>query len=483
MSEKNKVLLFYPPGLIYQRGEDRCQQAVEGSSAEAMRACNDLGYAAAVLLKKGYEIKLRDYQTERCSIEEMNKEVDDFKPDLLMLSTTNTSIYEDIKIMNALKERCGAVTVLKGAIFYAPEQEMLDLLDLSRIDYMIGGEVDFAIDGIADYALRGEGDISKVDNILYKDKDGKFVQTKFHVWGQDLDAQPFPAREYMNNALYTRPDTDAPMATIQTARGCPSSCVFCLTPGISGKCVRFRSPENVMAELTECYEKFGIKDFFFKADTFTINGEWVKKLCELIIDSPLNGNINFTANSRVNPLKKETLEIMKKAGCFMVAFGFESGSDEILKKIKKGATVEQNLQAAKWCHEVGLPFWGFFVIGFPWENKGHIMKTKKLIYKADPDFIEVKMALPYYGTPLYDTCKEDNLLAKNVLGSDFFHSSMTGTRYLTIKEVETLRRKILLGFYLRPKYIMRKMGECAKQPSIFLNYCKYGVRLIVNLFK
>ena len=483
MSEKNRILLFYPPGPMYQRGEDRCQQAVDGSSAEAMRACNDLGYAAAVLLKKGYEIRLRDYQTEKCSIEQMNSEVDDFKPDLLMLSTTNTSIYDDIKIMNDLKARCGAVTVLKGAIFYAPEQEMLDLLDLSQIDYMIGGEVDFAIDGIADYALRGEGDIASVDNILYKDKDGKFIQTKFHVWGQDLDAQPFPAREYMNNGLYLRPDTDAPMATIQTARGCPSSCVFCLTPGISGKCVRFRSPENVMAELTECYEKFGIKDFFFKADTFTINAEWVKKLCELIIDSPLYGNINFTANSRVNPLKKETLELMKKAGCFMVAFGFESGSDEILKKIKKGATVEQNLQAARWCHEVGLPFWGFFVIGFPWENKGHIMKTKKLIYKADPDFIEVKMALPYYGTPLYETCKEDDLLAKNVLGSDFFHSSMTGTRYLTIKEVESLRRRILLGFYLRPKYILRKMGECVEKPSVFLNYCKYGVRLIVNLFR
>ena len=483
MSEKNRILLFYPPGPMYQRGEDRCQQAVDGSSAEAMRACNDLGYAAAVLLKKGYEIRLRDYQTEKCSIEQMNSELDDFKPDLLMLSTTNTSIYDDIKIMNDLKARCGAVTVLKGAIFYAPEQEMLDLLDLKQIDYMIGGEVDFAIDGIADYALRGEGDIASVDNILYKDEDGKFIQTKFHVWGQDLDAQPFPAREYMNNGLYLRPDTDAPMATIQTARGCPSSCVFCLTPGISGKCVRFRSPENVMAELTECYEKFGIKDFFFKADTFTINAEWVKKLCELIIDSPLYGNINFTANSRVNPLKKETLELMKKAGCFMVAFGFESGSDEILKKIKKGATVEQNLQAARWCHEVGLPFWGFFVIGFPWENKGHIMKTKKLIYKADPDFIEVKMALPYYGTPLYETCKEDDLLAKNVLGSDFFHSSMTGTRYLTIKEVESLRRRILLGFYLRPKYILRKMGECVEKPSVFLNYCKYGVRLIVNLFR
>lgn len=484
MSEyKNKVLLFYPPGPMFQRGEDRCQQNVDEGSAQAMRACNDLGYAAAILRDAGYEIRLRDYQTELCTTEQMYSEMDEFRPDLVMLSTTNTTVFDDIKVMEEFKRRYSCVTVLKGAIFYDPEDAMLDLLDLTDIDYMIGGEVDFAIGQIADYSLRGTGDISAVNNILYKNAEGRIERTPFHVWGQDLDAQPFPAREFMNNALYTRPDTDAPMATIQTARGCPSACVFCLTPGISGKCVRFRSPENVMAELTECYEKFGIKDFFFKADTFTINADWVRTLCELIIASPMHGQIHFTANSRVNPLKKETLEIMKEAGCFLVAFGFESGSDEILKAIRKGATVEQNLQAARWCHEVGLPFWGFFVIGFPWETKAHIMETKKLIHKADPDFIEITVALPFYGTPLYETCKEENLLAENVLGSDFFHSSMTGTKYLTIDEVMKLRRKILLGFYLRPKYILRKMGECIKQPSVFLNYCKYGIKLVVNLFK
>lgn len=480
---KKRVLLFYPPGPMFQRGEDRCQQNIDEGSAQAMRACNDLGYAAAILLQRGYEIKLRDYQTQLDTMEDLHKDMVEFQPDLIMLSTTNTTIFEDIKIMADLKAKYHPVTVLKGAIFYAPEQGMLDLLDLTPIDYMIGGEVDFAIGQIADYALKGEGDLSQVGSILYKDETGKLIQTKFHEWNDNLDDQPFPAREYMNNALYTRPDTDAPMATIQTARGCPSNCVFCLTPEISGKCVRFRSPQNVMAELTECYEKHGIKDFFFKADTFTINADWVKELCELIINSPLNGKIHFTANSRVNPLKKETLELMKKAGCFLVAFGFESGSDEILKLIKKGATVEQNLRAGKWCHEVGLPFWGFFVIGFPWETKAHILQTEKIIHKIDPDFIEITVALPFYGTPLYETCKEENLLAENVLGSDFFHSSMTGTKYLSMDEVMKLRRKILLGFYLRPKYILKKMGECVTQPMVFLNYCKYGIKLVVNLFK
>ena len=478
-----KVLLFYPPGLMFQRGEDRCQQNIDEGSAQAMRACNDLGYAAAILLKKGYDVKLRDYQTQRDTLEDLYQDMEEYKPDLIMMSITNTTIFDDLKLINILKDRYDPVVVIKGALFYAPEQAMLDLLDLSHVDYMIGGETDFAIGEIADYALKGEGNIDEVLSILYKKEDGSFQRTEFHKWGEDLDAQPFPARHLMNNALYKRPDTDEPMATIQTARGCPSNCVFCLTPEISGKCVRFRSPQNVFEEMKECYEVHGIRNFFFKADTFTINAEWVKEMCNLIINSPLHGKIEFTANSRVNPLCKETLELMKEAGCFLVAFGFESGSDEILKLIRKGATVEQNLRAAKWCHEIGLKFWGFFVIGFPWETKEHILQTKKLIMKADPDFIEITIALPFYGTPLYETCKEHNLLAENVLGSDFFHSSMTGTMHLSLEEVMKLRRNILLSFYLRPKYIFKKMGECITKPGVFLNYCKYGIKLVVNLFK
>lgn len=478
-----RVLLFYPPGLMFQRGEDRCQQNIDDASAEAMRACNDLGYGAAILLKKGYEVKLKDYQSEKLSMDDLYHDFEEFKPDLIMMSITNTTIFDDLKIISDLKNRYNPVTVIKGALFYDPEQEMLDMLDLSAVDYMIGGEVDFAIGEIADYALKGEGNIEDVLSILYKDENGGFIRTKFHEWNGDLDSRPFPARQLMNNSLYIRPDTDEPMATIQTARGCPSACVFCLTPVISGKCVRFRSPQNVMDELMECYKVHGIRNFFFKADTFTINAQWVEELCNLILNSELNGKIAFTANSRVNPLKKETLELMKKAGCFMVAFGFESGSDEMLKTLKKGTTVEMNLRAAKWCHEVGIPFWGFFVIGFPWENKEHILATKKLIMKANPDFIEVKMALPFYGTELYEACKEHNLLADSPLGSDFFHSAMNGTMYLSQDEVEKLRRNILLSFYLRPSYILKKMGECVKHPSVFANYVKYGIKMVVNLLK
>ena len=482
-TNKKKVLLFYPPGALFQRGEDRCQQNIDDGSAQAMRACNDLGYAAAVLLQSGYQVKLQDYQTQGDTFEMIEKDMDEFDPDMIMMSITNTTIFDDIKVINRLCEKHHPIVVLKGALFFAPEQAMLDMIDFTNVDYLIGGEIDFCIGKIADYCFKGIGKPEEINNILYKDAEGKMIPTRFHVWDDDLDAQPFPARQLMNNSLYIRPDTKETMATIQTARGCPSQCVFCLTPEISGKRVRFRSPQNVLEEMIECYEQFGIRNFFFKADTFTINPEWVKEMCELIIQSKLYGKIQFTANSRVRPLKKETLELMKKAGCFLVAFGFESGSDEMLQKMRKGATVEENRQAARWCKEVGLPFWGYFVIGFPWETKEDILLTKKLVLETDPDFIEVTIALPFYGTPMYETCKKEGLLAKSVLGSDFFHSSTKGTMHLTIDEVMKLRKDILLSFYLRPQYILRKMKECITQPSVFVQYVKYGLKLVVNLFK
>lgn len=478
---KRKIGLIYPPGKMYQRGEDRSQGNIEDSSATAMRACNDLGYAAAVLLEKGHQVFLRDFQTEKCSMRDVIFDLKREKLDVICISTTNATIYGDIEVINKIKKYFPSLhVVLKGSIFYNPEMKMLDLLDLGNIDFLIGGEIDFAIRNIID-ELYGSQEYGDVDNILYKDKEGGWVKTRFHVWGEDLDGLPFPARHLMKNELYVRPDTGRPMATIQAARGCPASCIYCLSPDISGKKIRKRSPQNVFGEIRECYFKYGIRDFFFKADTFTIDAGWVTALCKLIIQSDLYQKIEFTANSRVNPLSKEVLAIMKKAGCFAVAFGFESGSDETLKKIRKGTTAKQNIQAMHWAKELKLPVYGFFIIGFPWETRRDIALTGKHIFELDPDFMEIHIALPYYGTGLYEECKKEQVLEENVWGSDYFHSSTSGTKYVPMEELAEIRKKIMLRFYLRPSYILKKAVYSIKRPVVLKNYMKYGLRLVKNL--
>ena len=360
-------MLLYPPGKAYQRSEDRAQCNLDESAVATIHACNDIGYAAAVLRERNHEVMLRDYQTEKSSLDEVKSNILEFLPDIIVISTTNATILSDLEFVGWVKEFHNCEFIIKGAIFFNTPNEILETLDLQNVNYLVGTEIDMVIGDLVDSIVFKKDELDNIPGIIYK-KDGLFKKTSFDCWFDDLDAIPFPARDLMRNELYPRPDTGEPMATIQVSRGCPAQCTYCLTPIISGRTVRKRSVENIFAEIEECYYKYGIKNFFFKADTFTIDAKWASDLCDLIINSELHGKIEFTANSRVKPLEYELLKKLKKAGCFTIVVGFESGNNDTLKKIKKGTTKEDNLNAAKLIKKSGLPIFGFFMIGFPWET-------------------------------------------------------------------------------------------------------------------
>ena len=478
----NKVMLLYPPGKAYQRSEDRAQCNIEDSAVASTHACNDIGYAASVLLEKGYSVFLKDYQTELATKEQVKADIEAFLPDLIFISTTNATIYEDLDFINWIKSFRDCLFVIKGAIFYNPKKSLLETLDLHNVACMVGGEIEFIMGPLTDYLLRGIGSIDNIPGIIYNNGD-KFISTKFDCWSKNLDELPFPARQLMNNALYTRPDTGEPMATISVGKGCPSQCIYCLTPIISGKNVRLRSVQNVFAEIEECYYKYGIRNFFFKADTFTIDNEWASELCDKIIGSPLCGKIEFTANSRTKPLSLELLQKMKAAGCFMIAVGFESGSEKTMKLIKKGATVEDSIRAASLIRKAGIPMLGFFMVGFPWETKEDFKQTEKFILKLNPDFIEIHIAMPYYGTELYQYCAEYNTLSDLAWGNDYYAPNTVGTSSVSLDEVIKIKKRMQLRFHLRPIYILKTLKKCITSFTVFKNYMYHAIKLLKkNLF-
>ena len=478
-----KVMLIYPPGAQYQRGEDRCQLNISESSANAMRACNDLGYASAVLKKRGYKIYLKDYQSEKLTIDNLLKDVEKQNPDAIFLSTTNATIFSDIEVIRSIKKvKNDVIIILKGAIFFECSDVLLSQIDISLVDYMIGGEEEFVIGDLIDYHYNSPDKIKELSSVIYK-KDGKYEKSTNNDLCEDLDSLPFPDRSEMNNALYVMPDTGEKLATISTSRGCPSSCFYCLSPKISGRKVRFRSTDKVLEELQECYFKFGIRNFFFKADTFTINNDWTKELCNKIINSNLKGKIRWAANSRVNTVNPELLELMKKAGCYLVAFGLESGSDESLQKMKKNTTVEQNYNAVQMAKKAGLMTFGFYIIGFPWEDFTHFEATKKAMFKNDTDFIELHIATPFVGTEFYNMLKEQGKYADEVYGKSHFECTHSINENLSFDEVEAFRKKTVLEYYLRPGYIAKKIAYSITKPKVLLNYTKYGIRLLNNSFK
>lgn len=471
---------MYPPGNIYQRGEDRCQLNVNESSANAVRACNDLGYASAVLKKRGYSVYLKDYQTEKLSIDNLLEDIEKQKPDIVFISVTNATIFDDLEIVSRIKNvKNDVFIILKGALFYNCNDNLLTHKGFENVDYMIGGEEEFIIGDLADCIFNSSLNIEKINGIIYK-KDGSFVKTEIDNFCEDLDSLPFPDRAEMNNNLYVIPDTGEKLATITTSRGCPSSCIFCLSPKISGSKIRKRSVQNVLDELKECYFQFGIRNFFFKADTFTMDEQWAAELCNKIINSELKGKIRWAANSRVNTINPNLLNIMKKAGCYLIAFGLESGSDESLKKMKKNTTAEMNYNAVQMAKKAGLMTMGFYVIGFPWEDFSHFEMTKKAMFRNNTDFLELHLATPFESTPLYNMLKDEGRITDEIYGKNHFTCLTTINPAIKPEDVENFRKKAVLEYYTRPTYICKKVFQSILKPKILLNYFKYGIRLIKN---
>lgn len=472
-----KIFLFNPPVGFFQRGEDRCQANIKGSTSGTLRACNDLGYMAAVARDFGYEARIMDYPVEEMKWENFIRDFKDFMPDIAVMSITTATIEEDMEAFRIAKELNPAViTVAKGAHFLSCKLEELEK-DIYRVmDYALSGEAEFIIGDLFG-AFDGNVSVDGVGGVFYWDKQ-HVIKTGPAKFREDLDSLPFPARDLMNNKLYIRPDTGKPMATVSVSRGCPSSCIYCLTPTVSGKKVRKRSYLNIVDEIQECVEKHNIKEFFFKADTFTIDKKWVTEVCEEILKRNLK--VSWGANSRVRPIDSETLKLMKKAGCWLVAFGIESGSEESLQKMKKGATKAEARQAVKWANEAGLKVYAYYLVGFPWESKEHVLETIDFAKELDCDYVEFHLAVPFEGTELFEQVNGTELLESSATGHDSFLNPVLKTNYLSTEELMELKNRALKEVCLRPKYIIKTLKNI-KTLTEFLNYAKFGIRMIKNM--
>jgi len=468
-----RILLMNPPYGIFQRGEERCQADIEGGSAISLRPPNNLGYIASILKNLGKEVVIRDYPVEKDM--DFIKDLKYYDFDLILMSITTGTIEDDLKFFKTAKNlNKNIITVAEGAHFITAPIESFKRDIFKYLDFAFFGESEYII---KEFLNNYENNISlsEVKGLIYKDN-GEWIKNEKPPFIENLDYLPFPARDLMRNDLYINPDTDKPMATIQASRGCPGNCIYCLAPIVSGKNLRKRSPENIVDEIEECINKYKIDNFFLRADTFTIDKEWVIKISKEIIKRNLN--IKWVANSRVKPIDEEMLIWMKKSGCYLIAFGLESGSDKSLKLMKKGVTIEDNINAVKLAKKLGFKVYSFFIIGFPWEDRQDILRTIEFSKKLPSDFVEFHIATPYYGTELYDIMKKENLIFEDLEGHNYFSNPLGGTKYLTREDIINLRKKALLSFYLRPNFILRTL--LTQNPKTIKNYIKYGFKLIKN---
>ena len=477
----NRILLYYPYGALFQRGEDRSQGDITSSCATNLRAANDLGYMCAVLRKMGIGVAIRDYMGERKTKKDFLNDLKVFRPDMIVCSMTTATILSDLDTFRLAKSvNPNIVTVAKGAYFYCAEFNAVNYEVFQPMDYALAGESETIIDKLV-LALNTGQSVSSLKGIIRR-SEKTYVSNGPANFVDNLDTIPFPARNSMNNDIYTSQDTGEPMATIQTDRGCPFECTYCLSPIISGRAIRYRSTENILEEIRECIDKFNIRNFFFKSDTFTASRQHVQELCNRIIEEKLN--IRWVANSRIKPIDYETLSLMKRAGCWLVGFGIESGNEETLRRIKKGITIEDVINAVQLTKKAGLQIYGFFMFGFPWETGKHVSDTISFAKRLALDYYEFHLCIFYPGTPLYNEAFNEGLIAKgdNPEGKSYF-TNPSGTLNLSKEELLKYRKNAIISIYFSPSYIIRRLAKIRNFKNL-INMLSYGImRLIWNMLK
>jgi hopanoid biosynthesis associated radical SAM protein HpnJ len=391
-----------------------------------------------------------DAPVQRLSLEDCLRIAADY--DMVVMYTSTPTLRIDVETARRIKElKPSTITVLTGPhVTVLPEETLRSAA--GSVDIVCRGEFDYAVKELC------EGrPWEKVEGISFM-KDSRMVTTPDRPILTDLDALPFTSQVYKRDLPvndYIIPHVKNPYVSIYTSRGCPAKCTFCLWPHTySGRKVRTRSAENVYREVKWIKENLPqLGDIIFDDDTFSANYRHARQVAEKI--APLG--VSWVINARAN-CDFETLKIMRDAGLHHVIVGYESGSDEILKNIKKGITRERAIQFTRDCQKLGITIHGAFIVGLPGESRETIMDTIEFAKMLDLNSIQVSLPSPYPGTEFYRQCKENGWLASDAYIDDTGHQ-MCVVSYPNLSNMEIFAAVELFykKFYFRPKYIARSI--------------------------
>lgn len=462
---KKRILLIYPPSPVLNR-EDRCQQPTKELIVIPPLPPADLMYLAAVAEKAGFEAKICDYSQGG----DYEADLKDFQPDYLVVNIATPTLEHDLDAVKKAKEICpNIITVAKGAAFLTLAEKIVG--EHNELDFGILGEAEDTLKDILENKSKND-----IPGIYYKEN-GEVKFTGKRPFIEDLDSLPFPARHLVDNNIYRRPDNNKVQATIKVSRGCPFHCFFCLATPVSGAKVRRRSPENIVAEIRECVEKYNIKNFLFWSDIFNIDKDWTMKLCQAIIDSGLK--ITWSANTRADTADLEMAEMMYKSGCRLVSIGVESGSQYMLEKMGKKITLNDVRRTVKVFKKAKIRIYNYFVIGLPWETEETVEETIKFAIELNSDFISFYTATPLPGSRFYDYASEHNLFDKETSFENAYYYPAVNTHNLTRERVFELHKSAIKRFYLRPLYIAKMLLRIRSFEEI-KNYFIAGMNVLLR---
>ncbi|MBU1290167.1 B12-binding domain-containing radical SAM protein [Patescibacteria group bacterium] len=413
-----------------------------------------LGYIASVLLDNGHQVEILDPSRKKLSLDDVAEIIISANPDVLGLSILTSRYNASKELIAKVKEKSPQIkTIVGGAHISAlPEISVKDI----KADYGAIGEGEYILLELLEH-LQGKRKLEDILGLVYwQNEIIKINPRRPNI--ENLDSIPFPAWHLMDPREYPPMPHQFffkkyPVAPIMTTRGCPHLCSFCAAESIWGRKYRTRSVKNIVDEIELLVTKYGVKEIHIEDDNFTLIKKHALDVCNEIIRRKLNIVWKCPNGVRADSLDEELLAKMKESGCYQLAFGIESGNQEILNSVNKRLDLKIIPGAVKRAKAAGLEVHGFFMIGFPGETYQTAMDTIKFSRSIGLDVANYATLAYLPGSAVFKEWIKNKKTESMDWGS-FNYYTPQDTVGLTADQLKKIQRKALLRFYFSPKVLI-----------------------------
>ncbi len=411
---------------------------------------------AAVIRKHGFLCRVFDAENRSLSPKEVAREILDWKARYVGFSTVTPTVYRAYEVALAIKA-CdpSIVAIAGGAHPSAVPDETMEAMP--QFDIIVQGEGE---ETLLDLLIRIEGRetarrqeaLDGCLGICFRQGETT-VKTPRRPVIPDLDSLPHPAWDLLEGMPdFYRPAANAywqlPSTMLITSRGCPAHCTFCGSRNAYGTLSRCHSPEYVIGMMQALVDRYGVKDFAIYDDTFLTEPKRVEEICDLLIEAKLG--ISWSAYSRVDTIYPDLVRKMKAAGCWLINFGVESGSQRILDLIRKEITLDQIEVALRTTRRAGIRCRGFFMMGHPGETEQTLEETLKFLNRLPLDDFHVTFFTPLPGSPSWKQAPKYGKMETDwrnltVMRPTYFPNGLTEAI------LRRYQRRAYRSFYFHPK--------------------------------
>jgi anaerobic magnesium-protoporphyrin IX monomethyl ester cyclase len=470
-----RTLLVNPPlvnGVAFTR-QGRCQEREEVLGTT--KPPYTLALIAALLRDAKCDIRLVDLTAERRTVAELITQLDreGFKPTLILFPSTTPTLDFDVKEMAKLKRHFGAPMFCFGP--HASTTPAVSMRRATAVDGMFVGEPEEAALGLA--KLDAIDALQTIPSLTFRRPStalgaggDQIVPHTAHGSYSGFLQMPYPAWDLVPMKSYNLPLVNRPYVIVETSRGCPYSCDFCVAPVHQGHKFRERSPKALVDEIERGYREFGIDFFYLWGDTVTLNVKSFSAFCEELIARNLP--VQWFGNARADNLTDPAfVHRLRRAGCWMLAMGIETEDEAIRKDMVKKLERQKIATAINNMRDAGIRSFAFFIFGYPGESLATINQTIEYAIELNPDFANFYPAVPYPGTELYNKVVRDGMLVEEDWSRMEYSFYLLRGNGLDENVVMDAINRAKRRFFMRPAYLASRFGDMVKlattKPSIF----------------